>query len=299
MTISQSVRRASWSDPTSPHPAVRFAPSATIDEVADTLETMWSERTRGEHKAVVLIPTERSWRPVKEQDDVLEIADAVMDAGGLPKLTYVDAPQKDYDALAIPGGIDVHPENYGEAIGPGMDPNEPDRAFDQLEIGLIRDAVDTGKPLLGHCRGFQITNVALGGSLIQDIPTEWNGREGFETSSRVDHRPEASRHDFLARHDGVQLIVTEPGSHLHSLVGELDSVNTVHHQGVKDLSPRLEVTAWGLDGMVEGIQVKGAPHQQGYQFHPEALRDGDARYQGLYDGLVEDAAAWRAAQSRV
>lgn len=298
MKVSQPTPRASWSDPASPHPRVHFSPSASIDEVADSLEKMWSERTQGEHKAVVLISTERSWRPVKEEDPVLEIADAVMDAGGLPKLTYVDAPAKEYDALAIPGGIDVHPENYGETIGPGMDPKEPDLAFDQLEIGLIRDAVNSGKPLLGHCRGFQITNVALGGSLIQDIPTEWNGRQGFETSARVDHRPEATRHDFTAQHHGVQLIVTEPGSQLQSLVGNLESVNTIHHQGIKDLSPHLEVTAWGLDGMVEGFQVKGAPHQQGYQFHPEALRYSDARYQGLYDGLVENAAEWRAAQAQ-
>lgn len=291
--------RPSWSNPNVPHPPVRFAPDASIDQVASQLEDLWAQRTQGEHKAVVAIPTERSWRPTQVEDDVLEIADAIMDAGGLPKLVYVGSPQKEFDGLAIPGGIDVHPKNYGEEIGPGMDPKEPDAAFDDLEIGLIRDAHASGMPFMGHCRGFQITNVALGGTLIQDIPTEFQAREGFEAKygTIVNHRPEASRRDFVARHDGVQLIVTQPGSNVHALVGELDSVNTVHHQGVKDLSPALEVTAWGLDGMVEGFQVKGNPSQQGYQFHPESLRYGDSRYQGLYDGLVSDAAAWRARQS--
>lgn len=291
--------RPSWSNPSVPHPRVSFPPKATIDQVAAQLENMWEQRTQGEHEAVVAIPTERSWRPTQAEDDVLEIADAIMDAGGLPKLVYVGAPAKKFDALAIPGGIDVHPKNYGEEIGPGMDPNEPDPAFDDLEIGLIRQAHASGMPFLGHCRGFQITNVALGGTLIQDIPTEFTPREGFEAKygTSINHRPEATRRDFVARHEGIQLIVTEPGSNLHGLVGELDSVNSIHHQGVKDLSPQLEVTAWGLDGMVEGFQVKGNPQQQGYQFHPEALRYKDPRYQGLYDGLVQNAAAWRARQS--
>ena len=291
--------RPSWSNPAIPHPAVTIPAGASIDQVAGQLEDLWEKRTQGEHKAVVAIPTERSWRPTQVEDDVLEIADAIMDAGGLPKLVYVGAPPKEFDALAIPGGIDVHPKNYGEEIGPGMDPKEPDPAFDDLEIGLIRDAHASGMPFLGHCRGFQITNVALGGTLIQDIPTEFKPREGFEAKygTPVNHRPEKSRKDYVARHDGVQLIVTEPGSNVHALVGELDSVNTVHHQGVKDLSPELEVTAWGLDGMVEGFQVKDNPTQQGYQFHPESLRYGDPRYQGLYDGLVSDASAWRARQS--
>lgn len=287
--------RAQFSTPGIPHPPVSIKDQSCIDQLARHLEDLWEQRTAGEHAAVVAIPTERSWRPTQVEDDVLEIADAILDAGGLPRLLYVGAPKKDFDALAIPGGIDVHPKFYGEEIGPGMDPAEPDPTFDEFQIGLIRDAFHSKMPLLGHCRGFQITNVALGGSLIQDIPSEFSPRPGFEAKygTPVDHRPEASRHDFTQRHHGVQLIVTEPGSRLHQLVGELDSVNTVHHQGVKDLSPHLEVTAWGLDGMVEGFQVKGNPQQQGYQFHPESLRYGDARYQGLYDGLVRDAASWR------
>ena len=292
--------RPAWSNPTVPHPRVTFPAKAGIDEVAAQLEGMWEKRTQGEHKAIVAIPTERNWRPTHTEDDVLEIADAIMDAGGLPKLVYVGSPEKKFDALAIPGGIDVHPKNYGEEIGPGMDPKEPDAAFDALEIGLIRDAHTNGMPFLGHCRGFQITNVALGGTLIQDIPTEYTARPGFEAKygTTINHRPEQTRHDFVARHHGIQLIVTEPGSNLQALVGELDSVNSIHHQGVKDLSPHLEVTAWGLDGMVEGVQVKGNPTQQGYQFHPEALRYTDSRYQGLYDNLVNDAAHWRARQPK-
>lgn len=278
--------RPSLANVTTPHPKVDIPKNARIDQVADHLEALWEARMGDEFKAVIGIPVQPGWKPLQPVDDVLEIADGIMDSGGLPRLIYKREQDAETDGTFLPGGIDVHPQYYNEKIGPGMDPNEPDKAFDELEIGLIRDHVAQEKPFAAACRGMQITNVALGGSLYQDIPTEF-------PDQRVDHRPEATRHDLAKRDTAVHLIVNEPGSRIFEAVGELDAVNSVHHQGVKDLSPLLRVTSIAPDGMVEGVEVKGNPAQNGYQFHPESLRYGDPDYQQIFDNLVNDAAEWR------
>ena len=282
----QTCARPSLANLATPHPKVDIPKNANIDQVADQLEALWEERMGDEYKAVIGIPVQTGWKPLQPVDDVLEIADGIMDSGGLPRLVYRSEHDNQTDGTFLPGGIDVHPKFYNEEIGPGMDPKEPDVNFDQLEIGLIRDHVEKKKPFAAACRGMQITNVALGGSLYQDIPTEFHDQ-------RIDHRPETTRHDLLKRDTAVHLIVNEPGSRIFEAVGELDAVNSVHHQGVKDLSPVLSVTSIAPDGMVEGVEVKGNPAQNGYQFHPESLRYGDPDYQKLFDNLVNDAAAWR------
>ncbi|MEW6279076.1 MAG: gamma-glutamyl-gamma-aminobutyrate hydrolase family protein, partial [Candidatus Eremiobacterota bacterium] len=180
-------------------------------------------------------------------------------------------------------------------LSPAMDPAEPDPAFDDFEIACIQLAYRTGMPMLGHCRGAQIMNVAAGGSLIRDIPTERRTPEGWGSKygTCIDHRPESTRHDYSMRVLPAHLIVVDEGSRLHSLAGALESVCSIHHQCVDKLGGMLVPVAWALDGVVEGFQRKGMPWQAGYQFHPEAQRYTDRRYQGLYDFLVDDAVRFR------
>jgi gamma-glutamyl-gamma-aminobutyrate hydrolase PuuD len=243
---------------------------------------------------------ERGWKPEGPHDEVLNIADAVMDAGGLPRLLYIGGGEpleqmRGLHALAVPGGRDIDPSSYGAQMGPGMDPSEPDKAFDNFEMACIGQAYQAGLPLLGHCRGFQIMNVTGGGTMTQDIPTEFKTREGFGSpyGTRVDHRPEETRHDYAKRVDPVQLVVIEEGARLGGLVGLLESVNSIHHQCLAAISPLLIPVAFALDGLVEGVERKGMPWQSGYQFHPEALRYTDERYQGLYQNLVNDAVRFK------
>lgn len=278
-----------------PHPKPNFAPSITIDQVAASLEKDWSVRMGGQQRCTVGVIVERDWRPTEEHDEVLDICDAVMDAGGIPKLLYlgngsVNNQMAGLHGLAVPGGRDIDPSKYGAKLGPAMDPAEPDPAFDDFEIAAIRQAYDTDLPLLGHCRGTQLMNVAGGGTLTQDIPSEFLTSDGWGSkyANKVDHRPEETRHDYASRLNPVHFLVIEPGSNLEKLVGQLDSVNSIHHQCIAAISPLLYPVAFALDGLVEGVQRKGKDWQSGYQFHPEALRYSDSRYQGIYDKLVND-----------
>lgn len=277
-----------------------FQPGESIEARAARLETQWAERVPNP-KSVVGVIVERGWTPTEQHDPKLNIADAIMDSGGIPKLLFIGRGQVSeqmgkINALAIPGGRDIDPGKYGAERGPGMADSDPDPEFDDFEIACIGQALDEGMPLLGHCRGEQITNVAAGGTMTQDIPTEFETAEGWGSKygTPVEHRPEIVRPNDALRIHPVHLIYVKPGSRLFEMAGDsLEAVNSVHHQCIAKVSPLFDVVAWSLDGLVEGIERKGKPHQAAYQFHPEALRYTDPKYQQLYDKLVQDGADFR------
>ena len=162
------------------------------------------------------------------------------------------------DGLVLQGGADVAPESYGET------PLHPDwagdRVRDRYEIELFNAFVDAGKPVLGICRGCQIINVALGGTLYQDIATQ--------VPAAVTHR-DASKYE-RQWHD-VELV---QGTRLAQLYPERThaTINSIHHQSVKALGRNLEVEALGApDGIVEAIRWRGASHVFGIQWHPEFM----------------------------
>lgn len=281
----------------------RFSQAQSIESVVERFHGDWSQRMEGRARSTVGIIVERGWKPDGNHDEVLNIADAIMDAGGLPRLIFLGAgePQaqmKGLDGLAIPGGRDVDPSSYGARMGPNMDPHEPDKAFDNFEIACIRYAFDTGMPMLGHCRGAQITNVAGGGTMTQDIPKEFQTREGWGSKygTRVQHRPESTRHDYAERVRPAHFVVVEEGSRLAGKVGLLEAVNSIHHQCIAAVSPLLVPVCFALDGLVEGFERKAMPWQSGYQFHAEAMRYTDGRYQELYQNLVDDSARFKSGQ---
>lgn len=266
-----------------PPPKPEFAADATLDTVVTSLESQWSDRMRGGSKCDVGIFVELGYHPSEQHDDVLDLADAVMDAGGTPHLIYQSKPVEEQmqkvDAVLFPGGRDWTPSEYGEQLGPHMDPKEPDKAWDDFEIAGMRYAVAHNMPLFGQCRGEQGLNVALGGTLFQDLPSD---RPGI-----TDHHPPAVT-DFASRMEAVHGLDVEPENRLFQMVGAHVDVNSIHHQAVKDLAPSLQAIAHAPDGLIEGVQVQGRPHEWAVQFHPEALRYTDARFQGVYDQLVDD-----------
>ncbi len=281
----------------------QFSPAQSIDNVVGRFHADWAKRMDGRERATVGILVERGWKPDGNHDEVLNIADAIMDSGGLPRLIYVGngepgAQMQGLHGLAIPGGRDVDPSNYGQTLGPNMDPNEPDKIFDKFEIDCIRQAFDTGLPMLGHCRGAQITNVAGGGTMHQNVPTDFQSPEGWGSKygTRVDHRPESTRHDYAERVKPAHFLAIAEGSRLSKLVGLLDAVNSIHHQCIAAVSPLLVPVAWALDGLVEGFERKGMPWQSGYQFHAEAMRYTDKRYHALYENLVNDGEKFKNGQ---
>ena len=299
-TASQATDQFVPSEIQNPHPVPKFRPSQTLEQRAAQLESSWAERVP-DPVSVVGVIVERGWDPTEEHNPVLNICDAIMDSGGIPKLIFQGRGDAEHqmgqvNALAIPGGRDIDPSKYGQERGPGMADSSPDPAFDDFEIEAIRWAYDSGMPMLGHCRGAQIMNVAGGGTMTQDIPTEFETAEGWGSKygTPVNHRPEIVRPNDHLRVHPVHLIYVEPRSRLAEVVGDsLEAVNSVHHQCIANLSPLFDVVAWSLDGLVEGIQRKGMPWQAGYQFHAEAQRYTDPKYQVLYDHLVRDGADFR------
>ncbi len=210
---------------------------------------------------------------------------AVAAAGGLPVMIPLlddgDTLRAIYDRLdgvLLPGGVDVDPSTYGEAPLAGCGRLDPAR--DRVELAFARWAIDEGKPLFGLCRGLQIVNVALGGSLYQDIAAQ---------------RSDAIKHDYFptagyARDHLAHPVTVEAGSRLDALVGSAPlRVNSMHHQGVKTLAPGLITTAVAPDGVIEAVESPDSPFLIGVQWHPECLTERDPRMHRLVAGFVEAA----------
>jgi putative glutamine amidotransferase len=182
------------------------------------------------------------------------------------------------DGVLIPGGVDLDPATYGEAPLPTCGRLDPAR--DRVELQLTRWAIDEGKPLFGLCRGLQIMNVALGGTLYQDIAAQ---------------RGDAIKHDYFptagfSRDHLAHPVTVTAGSRLDALVGTAPlEVNSMHHQAVKELAPGLVSTAVAPDGLIEALESPGEQFLLGVQWHPEALTDRDHRMHRLLTGFVRAA----------
>ena len=216
--------------------------------------------------------------------------DAVRLAGGVPVLipvlrdsATVSELVSHLDGVILSGGEDIDPLYYGEEPLPGLgEINAPRDTFDVL---LIRTALRQGKPMLGICRGEQVLNVVLGGTLWQDIPSQI-------PSSELHHRQEEP--STVA----TQTIAIDPTSRLAEILGVTQiAVNSHHHQAVKDLAPGLVITAYAEDGVVEayeGIPSAKDPYGQPFgkrilavQFHPEAFAQaGNPTFLRIFQDLV-------------
>jgi len=178
------------------------------------------------------------------------------------------------DGLLLAGGGDVGPGRYGQAPHPMS--RDIDPARDDLELRLVAQALKAGVPVLGICRGAQVLGVALGGSLVQDIPAL--------VGSKQDHA--GGRHEIkLADHSG-----------LREMLGcARIEVNSFHHQANNALGSRTRATAWADDGVVEAIEAEGDGFVIGVQWHPERMLD-DERQPRLFAAFV-GASAERARRS--
>ncbi len=170
------------------------------------------------------------------------------------------------DSIILPGGYDVQPFLYGEPDSPELQKVDPAR--DLFEIAVIKAARSQSKKILAICRGIQILNVALGGTLYQDLPSS-----GFANHSDIEneHTP-SHRVDF------------SPSSKIAKYTNHADSVNTLHHQAIKDLAPGLELTATSEDGVIEGVEAEDI---LAVQWHPERMWRDDRNHLGTFAWLVE------------
>jgi len=203
--------------------------------------------------------------------------DGVARAGGCPLILPVGDPALApvavgaLDGLVLPGGGDVDPSCYGER--PAPETNSTDRSRDDWELACTWAALDLGLPLLAICRGCQLLNVAMGGTLVQDVT-----------------RLTGARHGWAARFDEhVHEVRLDPGSRLAAALGTtVIGTNSLHHQAVGRLGTGVAPVAWAPDGTVEAIEVDGRPEVVAVQWHPELLED-DPLHQGLFRDLVRRA----------
>lgn len=177
------------------------------------------------------------------------------------------------DGLVLAGGADIGPERYGATPHPATGAPRTDR--DGFELDLAHAAIELGLPLLGICRGAQLLNVALGGTLHQHLP-DLIGSKKYQPAPAV---------------FGSEPVRTEPGSMLASILGERANVPVYHHQAIDRLADGLRVTARSEDGIVEAVELPGPSFTLAVQWHPEEDR-GDRR---IFAALVRAAREHRKA----
>ena len=200
---------------------------------------------------------------------------AVARAGGVPVLVppigvlarNATTVLQHFDGVLLPGGGDVDPRRYG------ADPDEDTiygvvQEHDDLDIAICLAAIELDLPMLELCRGMQVLNVALGGTLEQDIGNS----------------------DHWMREHTVDLT---PGCRIAEAVGttHLEHCHSVHHQGLRDLSPQLVACGWAPDGQLEAVELPTASWVVAAQWHPEDTAHHQPQQQALYDELVRRAAA--------
>lgn len=205
---------------------------------------------------------------------------ALMAAGAIPvilPLTSCVSDLKQFadilDGFLFTGGPDVHPFLFGEETQAHCGSVSPER--DQMELALLPIVMETAKPILGICRGVQLLNIGLGGNIWQDIPSQTES--GF---------PLAHSQPF-AFSIPAHTVTVKPGSRLAEITqSETLSVNSMHHQAVKDVAPGLTATAFSSDHIVEAVEMTDYPFFIGVQWHPEYLWEKDDASLKLFQAFV-------------
>jgi len=211
--------------------------------------------------------------------------EAIYDAGGIPVLIPTNLPHEAaaalltrLDGLLLTGGGDIDPAQYGGQAHEAVHEILPAR--DAMELTLTKIAVAEGIPFLGVCRGLQVVNVALGGTLYEDIPSQYR-------------RPlKHSRNAVTERTLLTHTVKIAKNSRVRRLLGaEEIEVNSLHHQGIRALAEGLEAVAWSSDGLIEAVELPDHPFGIAVQWHPEWLYREHPIHQALFCGLVGAAAA--------
>jgi gamma-glutamyl-gamma-aminobutyrate hydrolase PuuD len=209
---------------------------------------------------------------------------SVLHAGGEPRTLEssiaVDQALAGIDGLMLTGGGDVAPSRYGEEPVPSIEAAEPGR--DEFEIALVLAARRKKLPILAICRGIQVLNVAYGGTLVQDIPSQLPGA-GTHNLAVPEHESYALAHEIWVEKDSLLAKLMRD-----RIADDGLEVNSRHHQAVKDVAKGFKVTATAPDGVIEAIEDPASAFCLGVQWHPENFfRTGEFR--ALFEGFLEAA----------
>ncbi len=222
----------------------------------------------------------------------LDYVAGVAQAGGVPVVLppFAEAAEdmvRGIDGLLLSGGSDLEPRYYGEDAIPELDVTLPER--DEFEMALLGHALRRGIPVFGICRGLQVLNVAFGGTLYQDLPSQVN-------PALIAHRQQSPKWQWT--HE----VRVDEGSAVREIMSVPSTrVNSYHHQAIKDLAEPFEAVGRSVDGIVEAIEYRDLAERWivAVQWHAEAMREGDVgpEHRNLFKAHV--AAAERHALKRV
>jgi putative glutamine amidotransferase len=207
-------------------------------------------------------------------------AHAVEKAGGIPilipmmnDLHIIADLLTRLDGLLLTGGIDIHPSRFKEEAHPLTE--EADLELDEFEIALATRALQEDLPVLGICRGMQLINIILGGSLCQDIDNQYPGSIGHT-------------HRNLPRTHLAHRITVEPGSRMEKILGSQEVwVNSLHHQAIKEPGTGVLITGHAADGIPELLEVSGYRFVMAAQCHPEEIYAIEPAFARLFSAFVQ------------
>ena len=215
---------------------------------------------------------------------------AVESAGGVPilipmvnDLNILTTLLTRLDGLLLPGGIDLHPNRYGEEVHPLTE--EADLELDEFEITLASWAFQEDIPVLGVCRGMQLINIAFGGSLYQDIDEQYPESIGHT-------------HRNLPRTHLAHRISVDPGSRMEKILGtQAVWVNSLHHQAIKEPGKGVRITGRAPDGIPELLEVSGYRFVMAAQCHPEEIYSIEPAFARLFSVFVQASSSLLAKES--
>ena len=199
-------------------------------------------------------------------------------AGGIPVMLPLTTDYKiiqrlveNFDGFLLTGGQDVSPKLYGEEIL--SECGQINQQRDKMEQILIKQVIELDKPMLGICRGIQILNTVLGGTLYQDLPMQY--------SSEIDHH-------MMPPYDRVvHKVILNEEAPLYSILNVKEiGVNSYHHQAIKDLSEKLKIAAVSEDGIIEGVYMPGKKFVLATQWHPELSYLKDENSMKIFNAFV-------------
>lgn len=202
-------------------------------------------------------------------------------AGGIPVMLPLTTDHKiiqklveDFDGFLLTGGQDVSPKLYGEEILPECGQTNTER--DEMERILIEKVIEMDKPMLGICRGIQILNTVLGGTLYQDLPMQ--------------HQSEIDHHMTPPYDRVVHKVILNEETPLYSILNVKElGVNSYHHQAVKELSKKLNVAAVSEDDIIEGVYMPDKKFVLATQWHPELSYISDKNSMKIFEAFVDAA----------
>jgi putative glutamine amidotransferase len=206
---------------------------------------------------------------------------AIKEHGGIPHILYPRVSVSECDSingLLLTGGGDIHPQYFDQEWHPSLKYVSEDR--DELELPLCQEAIERDLPVFGICRGIQIMGVAMGGSLYQDVPSQFTDPLTHPAKSYTE--------------DSEHKIEIVPNSRLSELVKKnADEVNSAHHQAVDEIGEGFVVTARSADGIVEAIENPSKKFVLGVQYHPERMTETDEfleHRRKLFEAFIQAAA---------